>query len=110
MLFAMKVPHGVTQIVATVVAAIVTITLIPLGARFVWMPVLMKKGLWWATLLLACAILAWFLATLVGSAARLLDPNSFLWSLATRCAIAGLLYSWGLAAIRCAQEKKAYQA
>src|SRR6187402_3386904 len=101
-----KIPHGFAQTSVTLAAAVVTMVSIPFGARLVWTPVFKKGGLLWATALLVCGIVTAFVATIAASAMKLGDPSGFSWSLAARCIIAALLFSWCLAAVRGAQEKE----
>ena len=104
-----KMPHGFAQTSLTLAAAFLTMVFIPFGARLVWTPVFEKGGLRWATVLLVCSLLTGFVATIAASATKLGDPSGFSWYLASRCVIAGLLFSWGLAAVRGAQEKEPNQ-
>ena len=96
--------NGVPQLIAAVAAAIAANIFIFLGAHFVWTPLLKKAGLWWSSLLLGCAIVALGLAAAVAHI-KLGDPRG-MWDLLLKAAIVGLLFSWCLAALRGAQDKK----
>ena len=95
---------GVPQLLAAVVAAIATNIFIFLGAHFVWTPLLKRAGFWWSSFLLGCAIVAVGLAAAVAHI-KLGDPRG-MGELSLKAAIAGLLFSWCLAAMRGAQDKK----
>lgn len=105
MVFVLQFPHGLAQTLATVGAATATTAFIYLAARFVWMPVFKKKGLRRAAVWLGIAIVAGLLATAIAGALKLGDPGGFAWHLAENCAVVGLLFSWGIAAIRGAERK-----
>src|SRR4051812_4453373 len=99
MFFMWQAPHGFTQIAGTVGAAALIVAASHLAARFVWTPVFKRGGLPSATLFLVCGIVAGLIGTFAVVAMKLGDQNSFIWKLASNCAVFGLLFSWVLAAV-----------
>jgi hypothetical protein len=94
-------PSGVLQIIAAGVAAIAAVIFIHLAAGLLWTPLLDRTGIWTSALILGCAILAEFM--LAAAATRLLG-DGFMLKLTSHAALAVLMFSWGLAAIRRAQD------
>jgi hypothetical protein len=96
---------GIAQTVAVVIEAFATTVFVHLAARFVWAPILKKTGFWWSSVFLGSAIVALGLAAAI--AGTELGGLRGIWSLLPYVANAGLLFSWVLAAIRGAQDRKA---
>lgn len=95
---------GVPQVMAAVAASIAANILIFAGAHFVWTPLLRRSGLWRSGLLLGCALVA---AGLAAAVARMKwSDYRGMGEVSLKAAIACLLFSWTLAALRGAQKGK----
>ena len=95
---------GVAQSIAAVIAAIATTGIVYIAAPVVWAPILRKVGFWWSSMLLGGAIVAVAFAAIIAGV-KLGVPRRA-WELPVSAALAGLLFSWALAAIRGAQDMK----
>jgi hypothetical protein len=95
---------GAAQTMAAVIATIATTVLVPIAAGIVWTPLLRKPGFWWSSLVLGFAIAAVGLAA--AAAGVELGGLRGMGRLSLSAAMMGLIFSWGLAAIRGAQHKK----
>jgi 4-amino-4-deoxy-L-arabinose transferase-like glycosyltransferase len=96
--------NGVAQTIAAVVAAISTTIFVHLAARYVWAPLLKRRGFWKTTVLLGIALVVVSFGAAIARI-KMGDPRE-LWEPFSLAAIAGLLFSWSLAAMRGAEDGK----
>jgi hypothetical protein len=83
-------------------AALATISFIPVVANLAWAPLLKKAGLWWTALLLGCAIVSVIVGAGISGINR--GGSHGIWNVLLGAATSGLLFSWVLAAMTCAED------
>jgi hypothetical protein len=90
--------NSVPQMVAILSALLATAVFVWFAARLAWTPLIKKSGLWPSSILLISAIIG---VVLIGVK---IGGFGFAWMLTVKATICGLLFSWGFAAVRCAQD------
>jgi hypothetical protein len=98
----MKEAQGAAETTVAVFAVIATVAFVNPAANRVWAPLLRRAGFWRTSLLLGGALSAVGLGA--AAISTRLGLSSGMRNILLQSAIAGLLYSWGLAALRAAQD------
>ncbi len=96
--------RGAAQMIVAGIMVVATVFFVRLAAHYIWTPLFKKTGFWTTSLLLGGSIIAGGLA-MVAAGATLGRPAGFALKLVSAATAAGLLCSWALAAMRCAQDK-----
>jgi hypothetical protein len=94
--------RGGVQLVLAGFAALATISFIPVVANLAWAPMLKKAGLWWTALLLGCAIVSVIIGAGITGPHR--GGSHGIGNALLGAATSGLLFSWVLAAMNCAED------